>query len=46
MHENSPCITPTKSATTINQRATTHLKDALHRFNNYPIFGLVQWIHA
>jgi hypothetical protein len=46
MLENSPCKTPCERVAIINQKATTHMKDALHRFNNYRNFGLVQWIHA
>ena len=40
MLENSPCTTPDKNTITINQKATTHLKDTLHRFNIYANLGL------
>jgi hypothetical protein len=40
MQENSPCIAPIKHTNAINQKAITHMKDALHRFNNYANFEL------
>jgi hypothetical protein len=40
MQENSPCLALVIDMSTFNLKATTHMKDALHRFNNYANFGL------